>query len=295
MRFGLVFEGTRTPAFGGGFLKDLEVTKAEGCEKDGKQFVILSVSKPRKASDVVKAVKAYNSDTQDKMMLVPFLNGPEVVVFDRGNCYRAHPISKIIQEAVAAEDSWTWAVVAEGDAGTSKKMCDVGGKKKKSDEVGKPDAGEKPAAIPVVEEVEETKKEETETKKSAGGSKKKRAVNELESDLVEASIRPQSIKRQAIRLVTNAEVRERAIRGERAQCADGFSQAEMHAARKKKGMKRPMLMFDKHSISKDVVGMLLKEISRSMEETIQTKNQMIELLMNRAPQCMQSQSVGGSE
>jgi hypothetical protein len=34
-------------------------------------------------------------------------------------------------------------------------------------------------------------------------------------------------------------------------------------------------------ITKDVVVLLVKEIARSKDETIQTKNQLIELLMNR--------------
>lgn len=38
---------------------------------------------------------------------------------------------------------------------------------------------------------------------------------------------------------------------------------------------------DKLAVSKDMVVMFVKEITRSKDETIQTKNQMIELLMSR--------------
>ena len=38
---------------------------------------------------------------------------------------------------------------------------------------------------------------------------------------------------------------------------------------------------DKLAVSKDMVVLFVKEIARSKDETIQTKNQMIELLMSR--------------
>ena len=68
-RFGLVFDGSKAPAMGGGFLKDMDVIKAEGCEKDGKQFVIFTVSKPRKASEVLDSIKNYNEDAEEKATL----------------------------------------------------------------------------------------------------------------------------------------------------------------------------------------------------------------------------------
>jgi len=44
-------------------------------------------------------------------------------------------------------------------------------------------------------------------------------------------------------------------------------------------------------MAKDVVVLLVKEITRSKDETIQTKNQLIELLMSQRP----GHCVGGSE
>ena len=115
-RFGLVFDGTRAPAMGGEFLKELEVIKAEGCEHDGKQFLIFTTNKPRKSSDVLDAVNTFNGATEEKMNLVSFEGGPEVVVFERGNCFRTHPISKIIQAAMNGDDvSWVWSVMMDSD------------------------------------------------------------------------------------------------------------------------------------------------------------------------------------
>ena len=145
-RFALVFHGVKVPAMGGEFLKELDVIKAEGCEHDGKQFLIFTTRKPRKAADVLDAIKAFNAaNAEENMNLVSYENEPEIVVFDRGNCYRTHPISKIIQSAVGGENmSWAWSVVLDGEA------------------------------------------------------KKRRAANELETDLVETSIRPSATKRVAI-------------------------------------------------------------------------------------------------
>lgn len=131
---------------GGDFLKELEVIKAEGCEHDGKQFVIITTRKPRKAADVQSALDAFNATTEEKMHLVAHGDCPEIVVFDRGNCYRTHPISKIIQTAMTNGDdvSWAWSLVMDSE------------------------------------------------------SKQKRVASELETDMVETSIRPLANKRIAL-------------------------------------------------------------------------------------------------
>ena len=68
-RFALVFNGVRVPAMGGDFLKELDVIKAEGCEHDGKQFVVFTTRRPRKASDVLSAISAFNATSEEKMQL----------------------------------------------------------------------------------------------------------------------------------------------------------------------------------------------------------------------------------
>jgi hypothetical protein len=140
-RFALVFNGVRVPAMGGDFLKELDVIKAEGCEHDGKQFVVFTTRRPRKASDVLSAISAFNATSEEKMQLIAHGDGPEVVVFDRGNCYRSHPICKIVHAASGNDVSWEWSLLADSE------------------------------------------------------SKQKRVAGELESDLVEASIRPSAAKR----------------------------------------------------------------------------------------------------
>ena len=140
-RFALVFNGVRVPAMGGDFLKELDVIKAEGCEHDGKQFVVFTTRRPRKASDVLGAIQAFNATVEEKMSLVSFEGGPEVVVFDRGNCYRSHPICKIVHAASGNDVSWEWSLLVDSE------------------------------------------------------SKQKRVAGELETDLVEAAIRPSVAKR----------------------------------------------------------------------------------------------------
>jgi len=145
-RFGLMFHGTKPPSFDGEFLKELGVIKADGCERDGDHFLVFSTNKPRKSAEVLEAVNSFNAVALEKVNLVCFQDGPEVVVFDRGNCFRAHPMCKIIQAAAEKDAAWSWST-----------MIDTEGKKR-------------------------------------------RAVSELESDLVESSIRPSFLKRVAVRL-----------------------------------------------------------------------------------------------
>jgi hypothetical protein len=144
VRFGLVFEGTKAPAMGDGFLHELDVIQADGCEHEGNHFMIFTTTKPRRPADVLASVQAFNATaTEEKMTLIAFQGGPEVAVFDRGQCFRSHPISRIIQGATAAGEAWSWSMLADSE------------------------------------------------------KKKKRAINELESDLVDTVIIPSAPKRKA--------------------------------------------------------------------------------------------------
>ena len=144
-RFGLLFQGTKPPSLDGEFLKELGVVKADGCERDGNHILVFSTSKPRRPTEVLEAVNAFNEVASEKMNLGRFQDEPEVVVFERGNCFRAHPMCKVIQSAAENDAAWSWSTMASGEG------------------------------------------------------KKRRAVSELESDLVESSIRPSFLKRVAMR------------------------------------------------------------------------------------------------
>ena len=145
-RFGLVFEGTKAPTMGGGFLQELDVAKADGCEHEGRHFMIFTTTKPRRSPEVLESIQTYNmaAPDEEKMNIVAFQNGPEIAVFDRGQCFRSHPISRIIQGATAAGEAWSWSMIADSE------------------------------------------------------KKKKRAINELESDLVDTAILPTAPKRMAV-------------------------------------------------------------------------------------------------
>ena len=123
-RFGLVFNGCKLPSMGGDFLKELDVTNAEGCEKDGKHFMIFTVNKPRRMEDVVESIQAFNAvaSEEDRIKLVQYENEPEVVVFAKGNCFKTHGISKIIH----GEDTyWEWSVVVDGDGKKKRAMSEL--------------------------------------------------------------------------------------------------------------------------------------------------------------------------
>ena len=125
-RFALVFNGVRVPAMGGDFLKELAVIKAEGCEHDGKQFVVFTTRKPRKAADVLSAISAYNAAAEEKMQLIAHEEeGPEVVVFDRGSCYRTHPICKLIHAASGNDVSWEWSLLVDSESKQKRVACEL--------------------------------------------------------------------------------------------------------------------------------------------------------------------------
>jgi hypothetical protein len=253
-RFALVFNGVRVPAMGGDFLKELDVIKAEGCEHDGKQFVIFTTRKPRKAADVLSAVSAFNATTEDKMHLIAHEDGPEVVVFDRGNCYRTHSICKIIQEAMSTgkDVSWAWSLVVDSE------------------------------------------------------SKQKRVASELETDMVETSILPSAAKRVALPRevvdlccvigvyvsVSMPRIALTKLCPQTGVDADPLSTDASTTKKTTSGEKKRKSSHQKENaapnggqrgemMAKDVVVLLVKEITRSKDETIQTKNQLIELLMSQ--------------
>ena len=247
-RFGLMFHGTKPPSLDGDFLKELGIVKADGCERDGDHFLVFSTSKPRKSAEVLEAVNSFNAVALEKMALGCFQDGPEVVVFDRGNCFRAHPMCKIIQAAAEKDAAWSWSTMASGEG------------------------------------------------------RKKRAVSELESDLVESSIRPSFLKRMAVRLtevmvvpcVIGALIFGRGVTlltksfqmqtGSDAAQSSSVGEAQSTHALKKKTKKLPYYSQKENvgqGLAKDVVIMLVKEMARSKDETIETKNQLIELLMSR--------------
>jgi len=148
IRFGMVYEGARPAMDSSGFLKELGVVDAEGAEKDGQQFILFTVLKPRRTCEVQQAVDAYNSGSSEGIRLVQFGGEQqEVVTFERGHKFQLHPIYQTIRVADAAKDGSFWAWSSSGVAG------DVNNKKRR------------------------------------------RVINELESDLVEASIAPSAPKR----------------------------------------------------------------------------------------------------
>ena len=99
------------------FLNGLGVIEAEGCNKDGIHFMMLTVGKPRRTSDVEQAINAYNSGAEGGgISLVSFEGGLKVVTFERGHKFQVHPIHRTIQAANSAGNGayWAWGSAEEG-------------------------------------------------------------------------------------------------------------------------------------------------------------------------------------
>ena len=107
IRFGFVFEGLRPDIGGQTPFADLDVAEAEGCEKDGRQFVVFTVCKPRRVSDVERVVEGLEG-----IRLVSLDGGPMIATFERGHSYQGHPIYRTIQSLCANCDVsyWRWSL-----------------------------------------------------------------------------------------------------------------------------------------------------------------------------------------
>ena len=107
IRFGFVFEGQRPDIGGQTPFADLDVAEAEGCEKDGRQFVVFTVCKPRRVSDVERVVEGLEG-----IRLVSLDGGPMIATFERGHSYQGHPIYRTIQSLCANCDVsyWRWSL-----------------------------------------------------------------------------------------------------------------------------------------------------------------------------------------
>ena len=116
MRFGLVFKFAEK--VGDDLLNLLQVKKAEGCIKDGQNFAMITTVKPCKVVDIVKGIAVFNQDRQEKLVCVPYADGPEVAVFDKGNAFREHAIYKVIEEMRNDASYWSWFL---GGGGAKKK------------------------------------------------------------------------------------------------------------------------------------------------------------------------------
>jgi len=114
IRFGIVFEGALPTLDGGMFLGGLGIVEAEGCTKDGIHFMVMTVGKARKTTEVEQAIEAHNrSAAEAAISLVSYQGGPCVVTFERGHKFQLHPIYQTIQSASKAGNAayWAWGLI----------------------------------------------------------------------------------------------------------------------------------------------------------------------------------------
>lgn len=112
IRFGLVFEGPREPS--GEFLDEIGAMDAEGIHKDGKQYMLFTVRKSRRTTEVLQAIDSFNSSkpADEAVRLVAYEPGSSLILtFERGNKYQSHPIYKII----SGLGHWTRSTVMASD------------------------------------------------------------------------------------------------------------------------------------------------------------------------------------
>jgi hypothetical protein len=211
IRFGLVFAGPR-PSTDGSFLPGLSIKHIEGCDVGEKHYVMFSLEKAKRPTDLLHAVQEYNQTCADldeellmasdgmlsspssAIVLLPFsatstvvkpgtkrLTGKssalsKIAVFERG--FQSHDIFRIICTAKLTQFEVQAPPVPDGQASAPAQEEDVVSNERPTGywTWGCAEAEAPPSPL------------------SAPASMK-RAINELESDLVEDRIKPSAPKR----------------------------------------------------------------------------------------------------
>lgn len=222
IRFGLVFVGPR-PATDGEFLRDLGIRHIEGCSLKNRHYVLFTLKRARRSKDILNAVEAQNklnnrgaqTDLEEELMLASdglLIDGAStivlvpvnaeskdddggggggtsalpaasdqssafVAVFDKGHAFQSHEIFRVIYTAKLSSTQVP-APPAINEFGAPIVLPFVG---PDGDVSSQPSGYWSWSAAGVPEPV-------------ASGSGK-RAVSELSTDLVEASVKPSSSKR----------------------------------------------------------------------------------------------------
>ena len=180
IRFGLVFDGARPCMDGGDFLKEIGLVEVEGVQKDGKHHLLFTVCKPRRTLDVQSAIDAYNRRHGD------VIREATVTTFERGNKYLTHPICQAIQRSDASY--WSWSVVMAED----QMVNDL------ESTLSEAPAEDMPSMeAPAVEDVQDVQETQAPPPSPAKKQKRKRAISELQSNLVETVLVPSAAKRSS--------------------------------------------------------------------------------------------------
>ena len=206
IRFGLVFEGAR-PSMNE-FLKEIGITEAEGIQKEGKHFIVFTVGKPRRVAEVQNSVDAYNRRSSEPIQLIPFCDAT-VTTFERGNKFMSHPICQTI--AQKDETYWAWSLVmaeqraeqqmindledslepAPAEASSSSTTPMVTGE----NPMPSGSSVEAPVSVEAPAPVEAPALVEAPVNVVTGKKHKKRAISELQMNLVRSVVVPSANKR----------------------------------------------------------------------------------------------------
>jgi len=221
IRFGLIFVGPR-PATDGGFLRELGIRQIEGCSLQNKHYVIFTVERPKKSSDILNAVGAQNrvnsrgasTELEEELMRASdgvLMDGATTIVLmpvggesAASSSERAATSSSSSRPSSNGKHSFV-AVFDKGHAFQSHEIFRMICTAKLSHmQVRAPPAvNEFGSSLTATTVLDEEAQPSGYWSWSAPGvlepsTGKKRAVNELASDLVETCIKPSSSKRVSL-------------------------------------------------------------------------------------------------
>lgn len=121
IRFGFVCSNEKIVS--SDMLPALAVKSMECALLDGRQFVVFTVDKSIKVSDVMDAMKEYNSNAEEQLKLETFDGCDSIITFEKGPRYLHHPFYAVIHEAknsVGVEPQRFWEWTADGVSDTKK-------------------------------------------------------------------------------------------------------------------------------------------------------------------------------
>jgi hypothetical protein len=223
IRFGLIFVGPK-PASDGGFLRELGIRQIEGCSLGNKHYVIFTVERPKKASDILDAVGVQNranSRGASTELEEELMRASDGVLMDGATTIVLMPVGSDNETAAASGGKGAAASSSSSKSSLPAKQSFVAvfdkGHAFQSHEIFRMICSAKlshmqvraPPAVneygnPLPASAEEPAQPSGYWSWSApgvpdpSGSGKKRAVSELASDLVETSIKPSSSKRVSL-------------------------------------------------------------------------------------------------
>jgi hypothetical protein len=125
IRFGFVCSNAKIVS--SEMLPALTVKSIECAVLDGRQFVVFTVDKSIKVSDVIVSMNEYNSKAEEQLKLETFDGCDSIITFEKGPRYLHHPFYAVIHEAknsvgVEPQRFWEWTADGVSDSRKCKRV-----------------------------------------------------------------------------------------------------------------------------------------------------------------------------